>query len=440
MRKLAALFCIFLATLASAQVSLPPIQGYGAGATGGSTVYHITSTATGTGAGTLGGCFSATGHHCVFDVGGTFTTSSSNNKIPSNTWLDCFSAPSRVIFTGGVGNEGILDIWGQSSSDEANVIVQGCTIRVASVDNTKGIMIYATNSNTHDIVLDHNEIENNTDEDIGFSGSGPCNPGKRVYNVTISYNLLGGPASSGGMLVKYCGFNGSVHHNLWSNLSGNDTRIPLFWAGDDTTTADSPAFNNHDIADLIGNVAGSNWTYGITIVNDGAIQNHSDIINNFQGVSDDPGNHDKNALIITETPLEQHYIAGNAMINNPVQTTASYGCGASNLCTTFPTVKANTITCTGAPGCQPTTPFAFTVITTSCPFDVNARIAEWNNVIATAGVVLGFADDSTATTLRNATSVPRPTTTILNQAWNQQSGTCAAAPPAPPKGLILAVR
>ena len=119
-------------------------------------------------------------------------------------------------------------------TDVSNVVIQGVRVRGTTNDNTKGIMLFANSATTHDVVVDHCEVENVTDEDIGSSGSGS---GHEVYNITISWNLLGAPASSGGELIKYGAYHVSVHHNMWVNLNGNDSRVPLVWAGDGSTSS-----------------------------------------------------------------------------------------------------------------------------------------------------------------------------------------------------------
>ena len=105
-------------------------------------------------------------------------------------------------------------------------------------------------------MVDHCEIDNVTDEDLG----------RMAHNVTISWNLLGAPASSGGELVKYGAYHFSIHHNLWVEFNGNDSRVPLVWAGNDSTARTFVEWAT--IADVVGNVE-SKFLYGITYVTDG---------------------------------------------------------------------------------------------------------------------------------------------------------------------------
>jgi hypothetical protein len=383
------------ATVADASNSVGKFEGYGANATGGSNVVHVTNTSS-SGSGSFAAAIASSGNHVVFDVGGTI---SGTFYIPSNTTIDGFSAPSPgITFTGGTGAAGILNI-----ENVSNIIIQGVRIRNTPNDNTKGIMFYeSSNGSNHDIVVDHCEIDNVTDEDLG----------SMAHNVTISWNLLGAPASSGGELVKYDAYHYSIHHNLWVGFTGNDSRVPLVWAGNDSTSADS--WNGNTVADVVGNVQ-SQFLYGITYVTDGADQDHSNIMNNYLDGQD--SSHARNGIDIMASSLEQHYIAGNASVINPVGSPSTYGCGASNICGTYSITNSNTLS-----GGQVSTPFAMPTITTSCVYDATGRIAEWNNVISNSGVVSHYADDATSSALR--TVVTKPSTTILGQSWNQQTGSC----------------
>jgi hypothetical protein len=55
-------------------------------------------------------------------------------------------------------------------------------------------------------------------------------------------------------------------------------------------------------------------------------------------------------------------------------------------------------------------------------YDATGRIAEWNNVIENSGVVTHYADDAKSSSLRSV--VTKPTTTVVGQTWNQQTGSC----------------
>ena len=361
----------------------PTFEGYGANAAGGSNVVHVTNLNS-SGSGSFASAISSSGNHVVFDVAGTI---SGSFKIPSNTFVDGFSAPSPgITFTGGAQSSGVLvaqecferDHTGDPSTRDER-------------DNTKGIMLYATNGTTHDIVVDHCEVENVTDEDIGSSGNGP---GNELYNVTISWNLLGAPASSGGELMKYGAYHYSMHHNLWVELNGNDSRVPLVWAGNDNTSNFS--WNGATIADVVGNVE-SHFLYGITYVTDGRLQDHSNIINNYLDGQD--SSHARNGIDIMASSLEKHYMAGNASVFNPAGSPSTYGGGATNIWNVLGG-NSNMLNCGSISGCQPTTPFAMPTITTSCVYDATGRIAEWNNVINNSGVVTHYADDASPRRLR----------------------------------------
>jgi hypothetical protein len=394
------------ATVTDTNTPSPAFEGYGANATGGSNVVHVTNLNS-SGSGSFASAISSSGNHVVFDVAGTI---SGSFKIPSNTFVDGFSAPSPgITFTGGAQSSGVLVV-----QNVSNVIIQGIRVRGTSASNTKGIMLYATSGTTHDIVVDHCEVENVSDEDIGSSGNGP---GNELYNVTISWNLLGAPASSGGELVKYGAYHISIHHNLWVNLNGNDSRVPLVWAGNDDTSNFS--WNGATIADVVGNVE-SNFLYGITYLTDGTLQDQSNIINNYLDGQD--SSHARNAIDIMASILEKHYLAGNAAVLNPAGSPSTYSGGASGISNTITVSNANTLSCGSIIGCQAATPFAMPAITTSCAYDNSGRVAEWSNVINTAGVVTHFADDGTSSSLRNVPTTP--TTSLFNSSWNQQSGTC----------------
>ena len=385
------------ATVTDASNSAGKFEGYGANATGGSNVVHVTNTSS-SGSGSFAAAIASSGNHVVFDVGGTI---SGTFYIPSNTTIDGFSAPSPgITFTGGTGSAGILNV-----ENVSNIIVQGIRVRGGSgmPANAKGIMFYeSSNGANHDIVVDHCEIDNVTDEDLGSSG----------HNVTVSWNLLGAPASSGGELIKYDAYHWSIHHNLWVGFTGNDSRVPLVWAGNDSTSADS--WNGNTVADVVGNVQ-SQFLYGITYVTDGADQDHSNIMNNYLDGQD--SSHARNGIDIMASPLESHYIAGNASVINPAGSPSTYGCGASNICGTYSITNSNKLS-----GGQVSTPFAMPTITTSCVYDATGRIAEWNNVINNSGVVTHYADDAKSSALRSV--VTKPTTTIVGQSWNQQTGSC----------------
>jgi hypothetical protein len=143
-------------------------------------------------------------------------------------------------------------------------------------------------------------------------------------------------------------------------------------------------------------------------------------MNNYLDGQD--SSHARNGIDIMASPLEQHYIAGNASVINPAGSPSTYGCGASNICGTFSLVNTNTLNCGSISGCQPSTPFAMPSITTSCVYDATGRIAEWNNVINNSGVVTHYADDAKSSALRSV--VTKPTATIVGQSWNQQTGSC----------------
>ena len=378
-----------------------PFEGYGANATCGANVVHVTNTKT-SGSGSFADAIASPGNHVVFDVSGTID---GTFYVPSSTCVDGFSAPSPgVVFTGGTGSAGVLNL-----VDVHDVVVQGVRVRGSSgmPDNTKGIMLFENQGTNHDIVIDHCEIENVTDEDIGSSG----------HDVTISWNLLGAPASSGGNLIKYDSYHWSVHHNLWVGFTGNDSRVPLVWAGNDSTKADTWA--GQTVADVVGNVV-SQFLYGITYVNDGADADPSNILNNFLDGQD--SDHARSGIDIMASKLETHFLAGNASVLTPVGTPSSYSCGASNVCGTFALSSTNQLDCGAISGCQLAAPVAMPPITTSCSYDAAARISEWNDVIAHSGVATHFADDAPAAALRAVVTAPTPA--ILAASWNKQSGSC----------------
>src|SRR6185312_10607977 len=134
------------ATVTDSSTPAPTFEGYGAGATGGSSVVHVTNLNS-SGTGSFASAISSSGNHVVFDVGGTI---SGTFNIPSNTTIDGFSAPSPgITITGGTGSAGILTI-----ENVSNIIIQGIRIRGSSniPANTKGIMFYESGNGTnHDI-------------------------------------------------------------------------------------------------------------------------------------------------------------------------------------------------------------------------------------------------------------------------------------------------
>lgn len=396
------IFLLLITGLSVAQLRNTPFVGYGAAATGGTNVVTVSNT-NASGAGSLAACALVNGNWCKFSVSGTIN---STIIMSSNVTIDGFSAPAPgITITGGTTNSGCIAITNQS-----NIIIQGLRIRNCSPSNTKGIMLFQTGGNENStIVIDANEIENVTDEDIGSS----------AHDVTISNNMLSSPASSGGQLVKYDAYHFTFYHNLWVNFTGNDSRVPLVWAGDDTTGVNS--WSGATVADVVGNVM-SKFLYGIVYVGDGADQDPSNIINNFLDGQDT--DHARNGIDIQASNLETHYIAGNASVINPVGLPSTYGCGASNLCGTNAMVNTNKLTCaSNDAACQVSTPFPMPALTTSCISDSAGKIAEWTAVINNSGVISKFADDGTAAAIR---AIPtRPTQTILAQSWNAQSATCS---------------
>lgn len=178
-------------------------QGYGAGATGGSTMFHVTNL-NDSGTGSVRDALSASGRHIVFDVSGTITIVSSL-VIPSNTTLDGSTAPgSGVTITG----------YNTSMSGASNVIVRNLRFREdITGPSGKTSLQGAPASN---VMIDHCSIEWGRWDCMEFTSNS--------HDITIQYCIIGQGIDPQyfGCLID-AGDRISIHHNLWI---GNDNRNP----------------------------------------------------------------------------------------------------------------------------------------------------------------------------------------------------------------------
>lgn len=405
-RELFLYFAVLTCAVSSAAQSLPftPFQGYGAKATGGNRVVHV-STLKPTGSGSLTAALASSGHHVVFDIGGTITGSFS---IPANTTIDGFSAPlPGITLTGGTSSCLLVH--------SSNVIIQGLQIRDCS---DKDIETYGASGPIHDIVIDHVEMLGSGDEDVATTN---------LYNYTLSWSIIGNNRNSGCQLIAFGAFHVSDHHNLFYGCNANDSRVPMVAAGNGCCT-DGTVRDVGVIADIRYNVS-SIFLYGITVVDDGVTKNYGNILNNYLDGQD--GDHARNSLDIMGNGHTSYYLSGNASFLNPAGPPSPYYVASKHQ--PFCVVASNKLDCTKttiwkmgatcatsgftADSCQTASEYATPPINGPFAQDIPGRVNEWKKVISEAGVVSKYPDDKTTSTIRSTVNVP--TTAVMSQSWNK---------------------
>jgi hypothetical protein len=304
-------------------------QGYGAAATGGSTVVHVTNL-NDSGTGSLRAALGATGRRIVFDVAGTITITSSL-VIPSNTTIDGTTAPSPGITVTG---------YNTSMSGATNVIVRNIRFREdLTGPSGKCSLQGAPVSN---VLIDHCSIEWGRWDCLEFTSSS--------HDITIQYCIIGQ-----GVDPQYfgCLIDGgdriSIHHNLWI---GNNNRNPKLKGN--CQYINNVVYNWGSAGGLQGGHSAANWT--------------SDVIGNYFIKGPSSAN-DNWALDCTAT--DQWYTSGNYLdlnrngaLDGTAITTAQYNALGVTLLSTkqhSPSAPVTVDTAAGAVsqaaagsfGCQP---------------------------------------------------------------------------------------
>lgn len=178
-------------------------QGYGAVATGGSTVFHVTNL-NDSGAGSLRDALSVSGRRIVFDLAGTITITSSL-VIPSNTTIDGTTAPSPGITVTG---------YNTSMSGATNVVIRNMRFREDITGPSGKTSLQGAPANT--VMIDHCSIEWGRWDCMEFTSSS--------HDITIQNCIIGQGIDPQyfGCLID-AGDRISIHHNLWI---GNNNRNP----------------------------------------------------------------------------------------------------------------------------------------------------------------------------------------------------------------------
>ena len=180
-------------------------QGYGANATGGSTVIHVTNL-NDTGTGSLRTALSASGRRVVFDVAGTVIIKSAL-VILSNTTVDGTTAPSPGITVTG---------YNTSCSNSNNIIVRNIRFREDTTGPSGKCAFQGTVC--YNIILDHCSIEWGRWDSMEFTNNS--------HDITVQYCIIGESIDPQffGTLIDACD-RVSFHHNLYID---NQERNPKF--------------------------------------------------------------------------------------------------------------------------------------------------------------------------------------------------------------------
>lgn len=219
MKHLPAIAWLGLAAL-SPVLALDTIEGFGAGATGGTAPCVVTSLAD-SGSGTLRACLSQSGRNITFDVAGTIRPAD-RYVVPSSTTIDGLSAPAPGITIDGSAVPGDRDIFrivaspGQVTS---NIVIRH--IRVAGVtgSNNDAFSLWGMDGNpaglVRDVAISHVSLRDATDGDIDFAGN--------VQNVTLQWSIIGYTPAAASRVHNYSNLlasspgprNISIHHCVY---------------------------------------------------------------------------------------------------------------------------------------------------------------------------------------------------------------------------------
>jgi len=228
MKKLILLLTILLFTSPCyALQAFPGAEGFGSDATGGryndgdgTDIYIVSSTASGTGAGTLGECIAASGSRiCVFSTGGSIASSYT------------ISNP-HITIAGQTAPGGGITIQGGLVVDTHNVIIRYITVRnndANSGSDAIGIWDYNDNSGgAYDVIIDHVTASWGVDETFStWYGAHDNTISWCIISEGLNCSSHSGGCHSKGLLIggpirnnegdptHYRGaYNITAHHNL----------------------------------------------------------------------------------------------------------------------------------------------------------------------------------------------------------------------------------
>ncbi|ATC62567.1 hypothetical protein CMV30_00455 [Nibricoccus aquaticus] len=193
----------FAATPTLHAVAFSGAQGYGANATGGSTVVRVTNL-NDSGTGSLRAALSASGRRVVFDVAGTIRITSAL-VVPTNTTIDGTTAPSPGITVTG---------YNTSCSDRNNIIIRNIRFREDLTGPSGKCSFQGTNC--YNIILDHCSLQWGRWDTLSFTGNS--------HDITVQYCIIGESIDPQyfGNLIDACD-RVSLHHNLYID---NQSRNP----------------------------------------------------------------------------------------------------------------------------------------------------------------------------------------------------------------------
>jgi len=176
--------------------------GYGAGATGGSTVFHVTNL-NDSGAGSLRDALSASGRNIVFDVSGTITISSTL-VIPDNTTIN--STAQNITVTG----------YNVSMSGGDNIIIRNMRFRETLTGPSGKCSLQGAPASN--VMIDHCSLELGRWDCLEFTGGS--------HDITVQYCIIGqgvDPQYFGGLFDADDHI--SLHHNLWIDNNNRNPKL-----------------------------------------------------------------------------------------------------------------------------------------------------------------------------------------------------------------------
>ncbi|MFT3784425.1 MAG: hypothetical protein QM790_20635 [Nibricoccus sp.] len=285
----AAAFAVFQTAPLAHAVAFTGAQGYGANATGGSTVVHVTNL-NDSGTGSLRDALSASGRRVVFDVAGTIKITSAL-VVPTNTTIDGTTAPNPGITVTG---------YNTSCSDRNNIIIRNIRFREDTTGPSGKCSFQGTNC--YNIILDHCSIEWGRWDCMEFTNNS--------HDITVQYCIIGQGIDPQyfGCLID-AGDKISLHHNLWI---GNNNRNPKLKGN--CQYINNVVYNWGSAGGLQGGHSSAPWK--------------SDVLNNYFIKGPSSGN-DNWALDCTSN--DQWYASGNYLdlnkngtLNGTLITTAQY--------------------------------------------------------------------------------------------------------------------
>lgn len=264
-------------------------QGYGAAATGGSTVVTVTNL-NDSGTGSLRAALSASGRRVVFSVAGTIRITSAL-VIPSNTTIDGSTAPSPGITVTG---------YNTSMSGSRNIIIRNMRFREDTTGPSGKCSLQGAPTDT--VMIDHCSIE--------WGRWDCCEFTSNSHDITIQYCIIGQGIDPQyfGCLID-AGDRISIHHNLWI---GNNNRNPKLKGN--TQYINNVVYNWGSAGGLQGGHSSAPWK--------------SDVLNNYFIKGPSSAN-DNWAYDCTSN--DQWYASGNYIdlnkngsLNGTLVTTAQY--------------------------------------------------------------------------------------------------------------------